>query len=274
MNPKPEAGATFEKTFRLSPAGRQKAFKAYCGQSAFFPLIAAVLAGSQQGEAFGDDPDSPSRFHVEHAFGFAQIIGAITPGFEVFLRKRLLLDKDFAPAKIRLYTPTLPEFLAGAAGKPFRSERRRFFLDRAAFSARRALMDDDIANTRPVSTENMGAVNSVFDLTTRFWPDCEAFLAKASAMITYDGSGAPAAICYAAAVENGRAEIDVLTAPALRGRGFGLRASAAFIDRCLGEGIEPLWDCFTNNAGSLALAASLGFKGGPAPYAFFTIPRQ
>jgi RimJ/RimL family protein N-acetyltransferase len=37
--------------------------------------------------------------------------------------------------------------------------------------------------------------------------------------------------------------------------------------------VSPLWDCFTNNAGSMALARSCGFRPiGPA-YSFYTISK-
>jgi len=252
---------------QLSARGRQKALAAYGVQSAFFPLIAAVLSGSQHGLVFGDDADAPNQVYVEHAFGFAQMFGAITQDFENGLKKRLLEDKSFAPAKVRLYTPYLPAFLVELGADPLRSERRRFFLDRKVF----ANAHITVADARPVTVESVRAIDAAFGLVTRFWPSYEAFLANAHAVAVYAGK-VPAAICYAAALENGKAEIDVLTVPHQRGRGFGIQAASAFVRHCLEKGIEPLWDCFTNNAGSLALASRLGFMNGPAPYPFFTIP--
>ncbi len=232
--------------------------------------MAAVLSGSQRGEAFGDNENDPRSMYVEHAFGFAQLFGAREKAFENALNRRMLVDKNFPPAKIRLYAPLVPEFLAGSAGDGLCSERRRFFLDRAVFSKVAPVACG--LDIRAANRENIAEIDAAFGLVTRFWPDYPAFLANAHAVMVY-ADGQPASICYAAALENGKAEIDVLTLPAQRGRGFGFACASAFVRLCLQAGIEPLWDCFTNNAGSLALAGRLGFAPGSSPYQFFTIPR-
>ncbi len=82
------------------------------------------------------------------------------------------------------------------------------------------------------------------------------------------------AICYADAIGGGKAEIDVVTDPAFRRQGLGRQAVAGFMTTCAAVGLEPVWDCFTNNIPSVRTAQSLGFRPLGAPYDFFTIPRR
>lgn len=253
----------------LTREGRARAFALYCQHEAFFPLIAAVLTGSQRGKAFGDDPLAPKAAYVEHAFGFAQIFGEVSPAFARALDSYLVECRQFAIAKVRLYTPFLPKALL--AKDQWRSERRRFVLDAALFQ--RSCVGLDCADIQPLPPAQLEPLEATFGLVTRFWPDAQAFLRHSLAQVALV-KGEIAAICYAAAVENGRAEIDVLTSPPLRGRGLGKKVVAAFARVCQARGIAPLWDCFTNNAGSLALARSVGFVSGAGPYPFFTIPAE
>jgi RimJ/RimL family protein N-acetyltransferase len=83
----------------------------------------------------------------------------------------------------------------------------------------------------------------------------------------------PASICYSAAEADHRVEIDVLTLPEYRNRGLARHAVMTFVERCFSFSLHPLWDCFTNNAGSMRLCQAVGFTAVKAPYPFFTINR-
>lgn len=252
---------------RLSTAGRKAALAIYERESHFFPLIAAVLADSQHGIALGDNADEPHSVYVEHSFGFAQIFGAISGSFAADLTRYLVTDKNFAIPKVRLYTPYLLPALQEC--EAWRSWRRRFVLNQRIFVRQcDAIACDDV---EPVTFANLDQVERVFGLVTRFWPNAESFLKRSGAQIAIS-QNEPVAICYAAAMENARAEIDVLTVAEQRGHGFGLQTVTAFVRQCFKNGVEPLWDCFTNNAGSLALARRAGFVPGDEPYQFYTIP--
>ncbi|MDD2882878.1 MAG: GNAT family N-acetyltransferase [Rhodoferax sp.] len=237
----------------------------------FFPLIGAVLLDEQDGMVYGSNSDAPTQFYVEHKFGFAQIFGSPVPPFEAALQEYLLVDKGFAPAKVRLYTPHLPEFLQSTQCDALRSERQRFILDPASDWAGNSLepMVSDIKITT-VHQGNVAAIESRFGVVGRFWRSPEDFIRKALAVVAWV-SEKPAAICYAAAVADGRAEIDVLTLPEYRHLGLGKRVVTLFNRHCLAQGVRPLWDCFTNNAGSMALCESTGFVPSQAAYPFFTL---
>ena len=70
---------------------------------------------------------------------------------------------------------------------------------------------------------------------------------------------------------DGQVEVDVLTQPEYRGKGLGRSVVLAFTARCLESGLKPAWDCFTNNAGSMALARSCGFVPACPAYPFYTL---
>lgn len=258
--------ASASELVRLDGAATRAALERYRAWPAFFPLIGAVLAGDQDGQAWGDRPAEPRQVYVEHAFGFAQVFGAEAPGFEEALRRYLLVDRRFAASKVRLYTPALPSFLAGAEGAPLRSERQRFALARPAPAAAREGALDAVW----VDAGNAAELEPPFDVARRFWRSAADFAAGALAVVARV-DGQPAAMCYAAAVCDGRAEIDVLTLPAHRQRGAGRFAVAHFAERCRAQGIAPLWDCFTNNEGSMQLCRSAGFTAAGPAYPFFTI---
>src|SRR5688500_7981944 len=117
---------------RLDAAQRRAAFASYRSARAFFPLIGAVLEGTQDGIAYADDAHQSRQLYVEHAFGFAQVLGPPQPNFDAALQRYLLVDRAFSTPKVRLYTPRLPDFLAGPEHAGLRSERQRFKLGTGA----------------------------------------------------------------------------------------------------------------------------------------------
>ena len=83
----------------------------YTQGHSFFPLIGSVLEAKQEGCVFSDGLETPTAFYVEHAFGFAQVIGEPTPRFSSELNRYWLKERVFASQKIRLYTPVELNFL-------------------------------------------------------------------------------------------------------------------------------------------------------------------
>ena len=248
-------------------------WKYYCRNHNFFPLIGAVIQGSQYGHIYVDDSSRVDGFYVEHAFGFAQIFGQVSDRFLQDLENYLLRQRAFSAAKVRLYTPMLPTFLANEAGIPFISQRQRFVLDVSAFAHMEAsLQPRDDLNVVAVTEENVIAVNNSFHLVDRFWCSPLDFVRNAMAVVL-EYRGQLAAICYAAAVSHARAEIDVCTLPQFRNLGLAKRAVALFVNRCQHNCIAPLWDCFTNNEASMCLCKAAGFVPSGNPYPFFTITR-
>lgn len=257
---------------RLLPMQYPAALALYREHGAYFPLIGAVLSDSQDGVVYADSSISPRQVYVEHAFGFAQVFGASTPTFEASLRHYLLIDRAFSSAKVRLYTPFFPSFLDIPEYDQLRSWRQHFRLSDVDLLME---FDEKPPDTSLVNVdiECVGAVEASFGVVSRFWRTPKDFVDKSNAILALV-SGTPAALCYAAAVEDGLAEIDVLTLPHWRNRGLAAATVRVFNKRCLSQDVLPLWDCFTNNAASMALCRSAGFSPLGAAYPFFTINRQ
>lgn len=249
------------------------AIKLYRSAESFFPLIAAVLLDAQDGVVYADSV-APRQVYVEHAFGFAQIFGSPCPGFEADLERYLLIDRHFAAPKARLYTPCLPEFLNGPKWDSLRSFRQRFFINPAGpFKDQlAALGQKDGIETVRVDKQNVAEIESAFGVVGRFWRNPEDFIRKANAVVALC-NGRPASICYSAAEADHRVEIDVLTLPEHRSLGVGKFTVMYFVKACFKKALQPLWDCFSNNAGSMHLCRSVGFRAPRPPYPFFTINR-
>jgi len=259
---------------RLEPDAYRRIEALYRAHDAFYPLIAAVLKGEQNGIVYADDATMPSQAYVEHAFGFAQVFGRNNANFEHELQRYLLVDKRFGAAKVRLYTPGLPAFLAASEHDAMRSWRQRFILDDLSFGDRLAELPalDKRTCVSPVNAGNLAEVEKQFGVAGRFWKSADDFVQKARAVIV-QRDGVPAALCYAAAEADSQLEIDVLTAPEFRSLGLGKIVAINFIKQSLDSSLRPLWDCFTNNDGSMALCRSIGFVPARPPYPFYTIAR-
>lgn len=246
------------------------AFARYRTTDAFFPLIGAVLLDEQDGVVYADVAASPRQVYVEHAFGFAQVFGDSCLGFEADLERYLLVDRSFVAPKVRLYAGRHPAFLDDAKWDALRSFRQRFTCRSAeeTETARLPTMLDVEATC--VDEQNVAEIERVFGVVGRFWRGPDDFLRKARAVVGLH-RGRPASICYAAAEADRRVEIDVLTLPEFRTLGIGKFVVTQFVRRCFEQSVQPLWDCFANNSGSLQLCRSVGFRAPHPPYPFFTI---
>ena len=262
---------------RLEPRGHGAALGLYRAAQARFPLIGAVLLDQQDGAVYADDPAIPRCAYVEHAFGFAQVLGQPTGEFESALERYLLVDRRFAAPKIRLYTPWMPGFLRDSRHDSLRSFRQRFVVDPAS---PRSGAESSGAGSTPMpgrevvvaSEANVAAIEQAFGVTCRFWRSARDFVRGAHAVVVMH-RGQPTSICYAAAQADRQVEIDVLTRPEHQRLGFAGLAASSFVRRCLERGLEPLWDCFANNTESVQLCQSIGFVPTSPAYPFFTINR-
>jgi len=259
---------------RLSPAQYAESDIIYLDYGAYFPLVAAVLSDVQDGVIYADRVESPTHVYVEHAFGFAQVFGKPVPAFEQALQRYLMVEKAFTCPKVRLYAHHCPGFLQVSECDGLRSWRQHFQLD--------------IANIKPIghatevpvkgldivyaNVSHLDMIEAVFGVVGRFWRTRDDFARQSHAVLALV-EGHAAALCYAAAVAGGRAEIDVLTLPAYRHLGLAKAVVCLFSQRCLEQNVLPLWDCFTNNSASMALCKSTGFAPLDDPYPFYTINR-
>jgi hypothetical protein len=248
-------------------------YNLYQSNKSFFPLIAAVLLEEQDGIVYVDDYPATSQAYVEHAFGFAQIFGKTVNLFEDNLKSYLFTEKQFAPNKIRLYAPYIPYFLVSPPQDAQLSYRQRFKLPDELLCSHH-FNDDrvDYVRSCSVNADNVHLIDSAFQVVSRFWRSPFDFIEKSNAIVVLY-KGEPASICYAAAQADRYVEIDVLTVPAYRKMGLAKFAVIEFINKCLDLSLHPMWDCFTNNAGSMMLCKAVGFTAVSPPYHFFTIAK-
>jgi GNAT superfamily N-acetyltransferase len=250
-------------------------FEKYKTIEMFFPLIGAVLLGRQNGSVYVDDPNYPEQVYVEHKFGFAQIFGRKNEDFEAGLKNYLLEKRNFLAAKVRLYGTYLPAFLKAVELKEMRSIRQRFTLpptSETIYKLRQGSSGSEFAEIE-VNNENIERIEGKFGVVNRFWRNSEEFIGNANATVVLYRQRY-AGICYAAAQAANRVEIDVLTLPEYRNLGVGMFAVNRFVQKCFKQSIEPLWDCFTNNEGSMNLCKTVGFVPASKPYPFYTIVRK
>lgn len=111
-----------------------------------------------------------------------------------------------------------------------------------------------------ISDDNMASLAPLgLDIESKFWDSRAHFIEKGYGLFLKAEAGNPLAVCYTAAVGNGLAEVDILTAPDHQKKGLAKYATALFIRQGLQKGIRTNWDCFEDNAGSLHTALALKF---------------
>lgn len=257
--------------FKLDTARYPALFDQYKATRYFFPIIGAVLLNQQDGIVYVDDPDCPRQAYIEHVFGFAQVFGQPTVEFEAALERYLLVDREFSVPKVRLYATYLPDFLRQSGYDEMRSFRQRFSITPETLIGNGPQGGE--LGAREACNQDLDEIENAFGVVDRFWRSPEDFIQKANAVVVHCRDQL-AGICYAAAEADRRVEIDVLTLPEFRRLGVGRLAVTEFVMRCFRQSLQPLWDCFTNNAGSMGLNQAVGFFAVSEPYPFFTISKH
>lgn len=218
-----------------------------------FPLISAVIQRQQRGQIFADRKTDPRSSVVINNFGFMYVFGVDDDSLiELFEGA----DK-IKPSYLLWYAPpaTWQERLNAAGAR--RRERIRF-----EFRGH----DDEPLNV-PAGFElrnldrDLIPKTSKFklDLDSRFWSSTEDFVLNGLGVCLLKDNEI-LSVCYAAAISDGLAEVDVVTDEAYRAHGLATVVSRQFIRECLTRGITPTWDCFDYNTGSVRLAERLGFS--------------
>jgi RimJ/RimL family protein N-acetyltransferase len=237
----------------------------YRAAGACFPLISAVIQGKQRGHVFADGREAPGAAFVVTDFGFALLVGDERGGrFGEGLARLLEGGGTLKPKYLLWYAP--PEAWrarldAAGAEVTRRRTRLRYRFDeaRAADWLGAPVECPEGFELKDVSAELVPAADRLgVQLGTRFWASAEDF-AENGVGVCLTKDGGVVSLCYAAAVADGLAEVDVVTDPEFRGRGLASVVTRQFIKECLGRGVAPTWDCFDYNSGSVRLAEALGF---------------
>lgn len=254
-------------TVELAPADFSGVLPLYHATDLRFPLISAVLDGSQRGQVFADRIDGPRSALVINNFGFMFYVGEFDDSF----RGLFQTQSGIRPSYLLWYSPPVAwqEYLSAAGARLRERVRLEFQKDRATdpaeppagFELRK--LDAELVS----KTKKLGV-----DIDSRFWSSAQDVEEHALGVCLVK-DGEVVSLCYAAAVSEGLAEVDVVTDEAFRGRGLANIVSRKFIRECLAREITPAWDCFAYNSGSLRLAEKLGFaEVRRYPFYSFNIP--
>jgi GNAT superfamily N-acetyltransferase len=242
-----------------------------------FPLIAAVVRRRQRGQVFADHQRQPRSALIVNDFGFMFYVGGHGDSeFDQSLGELFTSGSAIKPSYLLWYAPpqSWRQQLNALAPEVRVRERIRFEFrgDRSSYLNEdlvcppgfeiRTLENELIAKTRKLGV----------DIDSRFYSSSED-LEKNGLSLCIVNDGEVVSLCYAAAISEGLAEVDVVTDEAFRARGLAQLVSRAFVRECLRREITPTWDCFAYNTSSIRLATKLGFREvARYPFYSFNIP--
>ena len=232
-------------------------FKEYTENFLFFPLIGSVLEGFQEGKVYVDSIINSSIIVVIHKFGFAQILVKETSEKVMsFIEKVICLEIELnSNKKFRFYDTNdsvINHFTSSQKFKVDIGDRNRYqWLNPKNL----------LKKVRNIAIQDIQLINSQLklDVDTRFWSSESDFKKYGNAFVLKKKKEIQS-ICYAAAISNNCAEIDVATNENYTRKGFAKQAVLGFVSNCKNSGITPLWDCYSNNLGSVNTALSAGFE--------------
>ncbi|WP_238652899.1 GNAT family N-acetyltransferase [Paenibacillus piscarius] len=241
----------------------------------------AVLKGQTTGYVYVDCVQSPRTFYVTHEYGMSLIYG--DSGNEEFNRglKEYMtnetgrrasaewLQADPAGGWEPLLEAVVKEHNAQldqedlqpeAAGRRrmYTHTRVNFTFDAEVYREARKQWFRQDADIRLMNGEGFGEQTGLV-IPRYFWRDAEHFL-NSGVGYTLRWEGEDASSAFSAYRTAEQLEIGIESAAAHRGKGFAFSVCCALIDYCLEQGLEPVWGCRMENAGSYRLAQKLGFK--------------
>lgn len=226
----------------------------YNNQQNKFPIIASVFEKKQEGQVLQNLIDNPTHFFVINKFGFCQEFHSKFDGKFFKLIKGFVLERKYQ--KLRCYAP---------------SERFEEFLDTLDFVQKSERIQFKLSSSpstvkicknyklEKINKNNIKLIDFGLDLANRYWGGEQDFIHNAIGFVAIKNNEI-IGCCYSAAIGLGKAEIDIFVDEKYRNEGLGYYLGTAFIDECLKRGLNPSWDCYSNNLSSLNLAKKLGFK--------------
>jgi RimJ/RimL family protein N-acetyltransferase len=111
---------------------------------------------------------------------------------------------------------------------------------------------------RLVDETPLGNQDFLLSKICSFWEDIEAFL-KLGLGYALVLENEIVSVCFSGFVSQAVQVIDIETLEKHRRMGYAEAVGRAFMDACLGRGLEPYWDCMAENLLSRRLAEKLGF---------------
>ena len=224
-------------------------------------IVGAVLAGHTNGKVLLRDL-ADTRVGFIYDSGFCVLAGAVA-------------DVDFASACLNwLYGHSEQDFFilypgheswipildAIGAGSVKKVGRVAYHLDTASFAARRSRssLPPDFTLARMNAELMRVATDTMYPWAGGTWKSAAHFERHGLGYCVLAGSRV-VSLCYSVFVTGRHREIDILTDRDVRRLGLATGAGVAYIQECLDRGLQPGWNCFTENGASRELARDLGF---------------
>jgi GNAT acetyltransferase-like protein len=227
-----------------------------------YPLINAVVSGTQNGHVYADR--SGGCYFIATKSGFSLFHAADpAPGSDAAFFDFLRHNHDI-PNYIHIYAPrhSFADYIAANWDK-YRIRRRaqfRYFRNDTSYERDRPLPAGfRIAAVQQADFDRLEQAFKL-DLGARFWNSKEDFLANAIGACILAADDEPAAICYSACIVDGIAEVDVLVSADHRGKRFARFVSEPFVELAVSKALTPHWDAFVANTPSYLMAQKLGMK--------------
>lgn len=232
-----------------------------------FPLIQSVISGRQPGNVWIGDGAELAGALVTTKAGFACAFG---PGasehsaFNTKLEHALRTGTLSVPRYVLWYDP--PQYWQDRLSQLLGDNRKIRLRVRLLWQHARvdeAALDAPSAPSYRVApidrkllsiAEKLGLVHA-----SRHFDSPEELLSRSFGVAIVAEDGEPLCLCYAVAIADGLAEVDIFTAEKARGKGLATLAVRRFCAECARRDLIPAWDCFEANAGSLRLAQTTGF---------------
>lgn len=232
-----------------------------------FPITQAVVEGKQEGSVY----KCRDNYFVLHKSGF----GALSLKDNCYTELIQLFQQKEIPAYFHLYDAN-SELITMLQSYQYAFKfwtRNRIQLN---YTQPTTLLPKRVDGfyVENITTANYNNLDRFqLRLDSHFWNNRVDFIDNAQGVVVFNHNKSAVGICYAAAIANHLAEIDVFTLKEFRGKGLAKLAVSHYVNNCIHNKLTPNWDCFETNEGSLKTALSLSFLK-QKQYIFLSINKQ
>ena len=225
-----------------------------------FPIINSILEEKQIGKIFTIEKN---QYAIIHKCGFGEILGKnknINP--DIILD--FLLEPSITSKYFHIYNASdeLEALITINNNINFKSRKRiQLEYPTTQFNNIQLLYptDEDLI-IEPLSIHNFEILDEFkLDIGNKFWNSKNDFLENGYGYLLKKQNNIPISVCYSAAVDSTKAEIDIFTQSLYQRKGYAKILLSHFLFESKKRNIIANWDCFEENLNSLHTAINSGF---------------
>lgn len=220
----------------------------------------AVLEGLVPGRVWLDREQAPRAAHALHHYGMSLLWGSGVDQVFTELTEHLRAGAYRSRDEWLQIDPNWNhlDWDAALGNAAQRCTRVNFRFDEALFRARH----DGLLPPQGWMIETMDeggyALPDITVTPCAFWNNFATFADHGGGVCAVK-NGEIGALAFSATRFDDWLEIGIETRSLYRGHGLARVVAVAMIEKCLAQGLTPIWACRKENTGSLHLAQSLGF---------------